>query len=204
MSARRRILVTGFEAFGGETVNPTQKLVDACQAGEVAVPHGVEVRALTLPVVFGEGFAKLEKELRSFKPGVVLSFGQAGGRNAIEFERVAVNLIDGEQTDNSGKSHRDVAIDPSGPNALFSTLPIRELVERLTSSGVPAKVSNSAGLYVCNELFYRLQSATLRTTLRSGFVHVPYLEEQARPKSAPFMSFEDMKKALGLMLEHFA
>ncbi|MES2965573.1 MAG: pyroglutamyl-peptidase I [Bdellovibrionota bacterium] len=197
---RRRILITGFEAFGGETINPTRMLVEAT----FQVPPGIELRGLLLPVVFGEGFAKLESELRTFRPDIVLSLGQAGGRSAIEFERLAINMIDGDQKDNAGVSYLDVPIEPGSPLALPSTLPVRALAEHLTANGVPARVSNSAGLYVCNEVFYRLQLATLRSTVRSGFIHVPYLDEQVVGKNSPSMSFDDMKRGVELILEKLA
>jgi pyroglutamyl-peptidase len=201
---KRRVLISGFEAFGGEDLNPTQKLVEALAAGSVRVPKGVEARGVVLPVVFGDGFARLDSEIRAFKPDVVLALGQAGGRAAIEFERVAVNLMDSDQPDNSGKSLHDRPIDEGAAAALFSTLPIRELVDHLNANEVPARISNSAGLYVCNEVFFRLQARLARTMVRSGFVHVPYLPEQAVAKSAPSMSFETLNRGLELILEKFA
>lgn len=202
--ARRRVLITGFEAFGGESINPTRRLVEAVVAGEIPVPLELEVRAIALPVVFGDGFAKLSIELKAYRPDVVLAFGQAGGRSAIEFERLAINMIDGEQMDNAGVVYRECVIEPGSPMALLSTLPVRSLAELLSASDVPARVSNSAGLYVCNELFYRLQLATLRTTTRSGFIHVPFLDEQVVDKQLSSMSFDVMKRGVALILEFFA
>ncbi|MEK7357086.1 MAG: pyroglutamyl-peptidase I [Bdellovibrionota bacterium] len=205
MKARTlKILVTGFEPFGGEEINPTALLVEALGVGELKVPAGVDVRGLVIPVVFGEGFAKLQDSLRTFRPDVVLALGQAGGRSAFAFERVAVNLIDGDQADNAGVSHCDQVIDSTSGSALFSTLPIRALAEKLTTAGVPARISNSAGLFVCNEVFFRLQATLLRTAVRSGFVHVPYLPAQAAKKEAPSMELGEMKRGLELILEHFA
>lgn len=199
-----RVLITGFEPFGDSSVNPTQLLVEAVSKGELSTPSSLEVKAVVLPVVFGEGSARLLRELREFRPEVVLAFGQAGGRSAIEFERIAVNLIDGEQKDNAGLARRETPIEPGAPNALFSTLPVREWADHLSANGVPAKVSNTAGLFVCNEVFYRLQHATLRSMVRSGFIHVPYLEEQAKAKGAPFIGFESLRKALELILARLA
>lgn len=201
---RRRVLITGFEAFGGESINPTQRLVEAVVSGELRAPAELEVRAVTLPVVFGDGFAKLFSELKSFRPDIVLAFGQAGGRNAIEFERLAINMIDGDQKDNAGAVYRECVIEPGSPMALLSTLPVRALAESLSANDVPARVSNTAGLYVCNELFYRLQLATLRTTTRSGFIHVPLLDEQVLGKQLPSMSFDVLKRGVAMTLEFFA
>jgi pyroglutamyl-peptidase len=211
-----RILVSGFEAFGGAAVNPTALLIEdlrdqrsgagaagdetAAAAQAAASAAAVEVETVLLPVVFEEAFVKLEAAIDRFKPDVVLALGQAGGRDAIEVERIAVNLMDAEIADNSGRKPCDERIEADGANAYFSTLPLREIVEALTANKISARISNSAGLYVCNDLFYRLQRAAPAKGLRmSGFVHVPYLPEQTTDK--PSMPFNEMKRALAIVLE---
>ncbi len=191
----RRILVSGFEAFGGATINPTQRLIEELRAGRGS---STPVETVLLPVVFGAAFTALEEAIARTKPDVVLSLGQAGGRDAIELERVAINLMDAEIADNNGFQPREQSIAAGGENALFSTLPLQTMLQDLRSQEIPARISNSAGLYVCNDLFYRLQTLGLT----SGFVHVPYLPEQTTDK--PSMPFETMKHALAVMLETLA
>lgn len=188
----RRILVSGFEAFGGAAINPTKRLIEDLRAGRVS---SIPVETVLLPVVFGEAFTALEEAIARVKPDVVLSLGQAGGRDAIELERVAINLMDAEIADNNGFQPREQPIVPGGQNALFSTLPLQTMLQDLRAHEIPARISNSAGLYVCNDLFYRLQTRGLK----SGFVHVPYLPEQTNDK--PSMPFDTMKRALAVMLE---
>ena len=188
-----KILVSGFEAFGGASINPTQKLVEALRSGEI--PGATDVETLLLPVEFTKAFAKLEEAIARLKPDTVLALGQAGGRDAVELERIAVNLMDSEIPDNGGFHPREEAIVKGGENALFSTLPLSSLLVALKAENIPARISNSAGLYVCNDLFYRLQRLGVA---RSGFVHVPFLPEQTTDK--PSMTLDMMKRALGVML----
>ncbi|RYZ70478.1 MAG: pyroglutamyl-peptidase I [Proteobacteria bacterium] len=196
-----RVLISGFDAFGGESLNPTAALVQALKQGEVMIPAEMTVEAVVLPVGFETAFEALEQTLRVFKPQIVLAFGQAGGRSRIEFERLAVNVKDAEIPDNDGLQPRDQMIVEGGPVAYLSTLPIRTLVEALTAHEIPAGISNSAGLYVCNYLFYRLQKHfSDQPQILSGFVHVPYLPEQAVMKTAPSLPFEKLKEALEVVL----
>jgi pyroglutamyl-peptidase len=189
-------LVSGFEAFGGASVNPTQKLVE-----ELRHPA---VETVLLPVVFGDAFSVLQTAIERVRPSFVLALGQAGGRDSIELERVALNLMDAEIADNKGFQPREIPISADGENALFSTLPLRPLLDDLRAKGIPARISNSAGLFVCNDLFYRLQrlASHQHLGLRSGFVHVPYLPEQAVGAAAgkPFMEFTTMQLALDTMI----
>ena len=180
--------------------------MDELKAGRVNVPIGVEVRATVLPVTFNESFLILDKEIKTFNPDVIIAFGLASGRDSIEFERVALNVMDAEIADNSGFQPRDLVIREGGENALFSTLPIRHLMEVLKASGVPARISNTAGLYVCNHLMYKLLEATRGTHRRCGFVHVPLLPEQTEKRSPPVASLplETLTKALGLILKTVA
>ena len=196
-----KILVSGFEAFAGNLVNPTEKLVRALIASpEKFLARPDEVHGVILPVTFASSFERLEEKMREFQPDIVISLGVASGRSAsIEIERVAINVVDADIPDNSGSQPRDEVIDVSGPPALFTSLPARALVENLTAASVPAKISNSAGTYVCNFLFYKLMLFNLRTLHRGGFIHVPFLPEQAKT-GAPSMDFETLSRALGVIL----
>lgn len=204
-----RVLISGFESFGGEFINPTHVLVDEVCAGRVSFPQGLVVDSVLLPVGFKTAFETLLVSVNKFKPDIVLALGQAGGRNAIELERVAVNLIDAEIPDNEGWQPRDQHIVPDGPAAYFSTLPLRAFYEALKEAEIPVRLSNSAGLYVCNFLFYRLQHQLARESegalqIRSGFVHFPFLPEQTVSKpGVDSMPLATMKRALELMLAGF-
>ncbi len=188
-----RLLVSGFEAFGGASINPTQRLIEALRA------ERPEIETVLLPVVFEQGFAKLLRAIERVQPDIVLSLGQAGGRDAVELERVAINLMDADIADNSGFHPRERPIHEGEQNALFSTLPLNDMLADLKTAGIPARISNSAGLYVCNDLFYRLQRiATSKGIRQSGFVHVPFLPEQTLEKAS--MTLEMMKQALEIMI----
>lgn len=192
-----KILVTGFEAFGGEKLNPTQALAEAVARGEIRA-EGVELRSATLPVTYNDAFPALERAMHEFNPDIVLSFGQAGGRDAIEFERIAINRADSTQADNAGHVILDQPIEENGEIAYLSTLPLHKLTKILEDAGIKARISNSAGTYVCNALFYRLQQSLRLTTKRSGFIHVPYLPEQTSDK--PSMDLATLKRALQLIV----
>ena len=206
-----KVLVSGFEPFGGRKENPTALLAGEAakaasgQASAVAIPKGLEVRAVVLPVTFEKAYEKLQGEIRAFDPDVVLAFGMAAGRNAIEIERIAINCLDADIPDNSGFQPVDQAIEAGGAAALFTTLPARRLLSALKGAGVPARMSNTAGTYVCNFLFYRLMEANLRTRRKAGFIHVPLLPEQAAEKPGlASMSLADLGKALSIMLAELA
>ena len=210
-----RILISGFEAFGGDTINPTHLLIEELQGGRIAIPPETIIDTLLLPVGFENAFEVLRARIEKFRPDVVLALGQAGGRDAIEFERVAINLIDAEVPDNNGLQPQGVPIDPEGPVAFFSTLPVRELADDVIANGISARISNSAGLYVCNFLFYKLQHYLSKTVsgpddsndfngsnVRSGFIHFPYLPEKAvkHPAGTASMPLETMKRALAVIV----
>lgn len=202
-----RILVSGFEAFGGHSLNPTEKLVReiiARPADFAPAKSTVEVRGIVLPVTFADSFARLRDEIRAFDPYVVISLGLASGRcNSIEIERVAINCLDSTSPDNAGVQPRDLLIEDGGSAALFSTLPIRAMHSALEKAAIPAQISSSAGTYVCNYLFYRLLESSARTVRRCGFVHVPFLPEQAAKEKpgTPSMAFDVLTRAMKVMIE---
>jgi pyroglutamyl-peptidase len=195
-----KALITGFEAFNGSSINPTAMLVDAIQEKKIKLPDELELKAIKLPVTFADAFTVLAEGISSFAPDVILSFGQAGGRACIEFERVAINVIDAEIPDNHGHSPRDLPIEEGAPAAIFSTLPIKPLIEHLSLNGIESRISNSAGTYVCNYLFYRLMRATAGTHQLAGFIHVPWHPDQHRP--GPTLSTEALLQAVEGMLSY--
>lgn len=171
------VLVTGFEPFGGETVNPSWLAARALDEETIA---GARVLARELPCVFGDAVRALEAHLDTLAPSLVICTGQAGGREALTIERVAINVDDARIPDNAGKQPIDEAIVEGAPSAYFTTLPIKAIVRALRAEGLPADVSQTAGTFVCNHVFYGLMHAlAARAGVRGGFVHVPFLPEQA-------------------------
>ena len=171
-----KILLTGFEPFGGEEINPAWEVARALDGERLG---GAQVHARQLPCVFGRSLAVLHEALHEVQPALVLALGQAGGRCDFSVERVAINVDDARIADNHGAQPIDQPIVPGGPAAYFSTLPIKAMVAGLRAAGLPASVSQTAGTFVCNHVFYGLQHQLAGSAVRSGFMHVPYLPEQA-------------------------
>lgn len=187
-----RILLTGFEPFGGESVNPSWEIARVLDGWRC---EGHVVHAVRLPCVFGDALAVLDEALALHRPEVVVCLGQAGGRAEISIERVAVNVDDARIPDNLGRQPIDAAIEPGGPAAYFSTLPIKAIARDVREAGAAAAVSNTAGTFVCNHVFYALMHrVATRAALagaRAGFVHVPYTLEQAAGRAGmPAMALE--------------
>jgi pyroglutamyl-peptidase len=176
MASARPILLTGFEPFGGEAVNPSWMIASALDGETIA---GRPVVAQRLPTEFRRSLPVLRAALRRHAPSLVVALGQAGGRAELSVERIAINVDDARIPDNAGASPIDVPVVRGGPAAHFSTLPVKAIVAALRARGVPAAVSQSAGTFVCNHVFYGLQHALAGARVRSGFVHVPSLPEQA-------------------------
>lgn len=173
------ILITGFEPFGGEARNPSQEIARQLH-GRVIGGHRV-VGAL-LPCVFGAAITELRKQIKAVKPTLVICTGQAGGRADVTPERVAINVDDARIADNAGKQPVDRTIVRGGPAAYWSTLPVKAIVAALKQQGIPASVSQTAGTFVCNHAFYGLMHELRRERgVRGGFIHVPFLPEQAKP-----------------------
>lgn len=197
----KRIVVTGFDPFGGEYVNPAFAAVK--QLPDVV--RGVEIIKVELPTVFRKSGEILCETLRHTLPDAVLCVGQAGGRSAIAVEKVAINLEEARMADNAGNCPQEEAIVPDGPDAYFSTLPVKGMVSRLRAQGIPAFVSYSAGTYVCNDLMYHLMHwiATEFPAVQGGFVHVPYALEQAvdKPNGTPAWPVATIRDALVVALE---
>ena len=171
-----RILVTGFEPFGGQSLNPSWEVARALHGTLV---DGAQVTAVQLPCVFADALPALQEALARHRPDIVLALGQAEGRCDFSVERVAINVMDARIPDNSGEQPIDVPVIAGGPAAYFSTLPIKSLVAGLKAAGFAASVSQTAGTFVCNQVFYWLQHTWGRSDRLSGFVHLPCLPEQA-------------------------
>ena len=190
----RKLLITGFEPFGGETVNPSwlavEKLPD--QIGDL------ELTKLLIPVVFGESAEVVINKANEIAPHVILCIGQAGGRDAITPEMVGINLRYAGIPDNNGNEPRDEKISEQGENAYFTTLPARKIVEGISEMKIPSKVSYTAGAYVCNDVIYTLLEHYDKTEVKVGFIHVPYIPEQEKHPSMPL---EDIIKALKIAIE---
>ena len=169
------LLLTGFEPFGGESVNPSTQVAQAL-AGERIGGH--RVVACELPCVFGAAIEVLDEALARHEPRLVLALGQAAGRCDLSLERVAINVDDARIADNAGRQPIDEPVSADGPAAYFSSLPIKAMVAALREAGVPASVSQTAGTFVCNHVFYGLMQR-LRGGARGGFMHLPLLPEQA-------------------------
>ena len=198
-----RILVTAFEPFGGESVNPSQQAVHRLAAGPT--PVGVELSTACLPVVFGQAVEALRAAVASHDPEVVLCLGEAGGRVAVTPERFAVNLNDAAFPDNAGRRPVEEPVVADGPVAYASTLPVTAMVQAIRAAGIPANASSTAGNYVCNNVFYGLMHliATERPELIGGFVHVPYMHEQVlhRLDGPPSLSIEQITEAVRIAVQ---
>lgn len=185
-----RILITGFEPFGGRSTNPTAQLIEALQRAQLKFPSLVEVKGLLLPVTFADAFQVLQKEAEAFRPDAILALGLAAGRKMIELERVAINCLDADIPDNQGSRPVDQWITPEGREAYFSTLPLRPMEQALQAAGIPVQISNSAGTYVCNYLFYKIMEE--HPGKICGFVHFPLHSE---------ITDETQQRAVEIMVE---
>ena len=190
-----KILVTGFDPFGGETVNPALEAVKSLPS-EI---HGAEVHWVAIPTVFYKAAEVLETAIVRYQPDAVLCIGQAGGRASLTPERVAINQDDARIPDNQGNQQIDTPICQDGQAAYFSTLPIKAMVQAIKEEGLPATVSNTAGTFVCNHLMYQaLYLADKKFPhMKSGFMHIPYMTEQVinKPNTAS-MNLTDIVRGI--------
>ena len=189
-----KVLLTGFEPFGKATLNPSGEIVKQIS--------GDNIVTAILPVAYTQSAERLLALIEQHNPDVVISLGQAEGRTHVSPERIAINLDDARLADNEGVIRNDVPIVVGGPVAYESTLPIKEIVKAINDAGVPAAVSLSAGAFLCNHVFYVAQDHFKGTKVRSGFVHVPMMDEQAGEfPGLPTMPLDQMVKAVRTMLE---
>ena len=191
-----KIIVTGFDPFGGEKINPSIECVKALPEIE-----GVELIRLELPTVFKESAKRLNEVINDVKPDAVLSVGQAGGRAGITMERIAINVDDARIPDNISQQPIDEAIQLDGEAAYFTTLPIKRIVKAIREAGIPAEVSNSAGTFVCNHIMYQSLFAATKADkpFKAGFMHIPFIPEQTTDK--PSLPLEESTKAVQIAIE---
>lgn len=196
-----KVLVTGFDPFGGETVNPAYEAVkllpeEICSA---------EIIKLEIPTVYTKSGAVVEKAIEEHQPDVVLCIGQAGGRSSIQIEKVAINLAEARIKDNEGNQPMDIALHEDGENAYFTNLPCKAVVNELRKNNIPAHISYTAGTFVCNDVMYHLLYLISKkyNTLRGGFIHVPYALEQVidKPAGTSAMSLETIARGLELAIK---
>lgn len=196
----KKLLITGFDPFGGESMNPAYEAVKGI-ADEIL---GVEIIKLEVPTVFGKAISVLEEAITLHKPNYVITVGQAGNRFGVTPERIAINQDDARIKDNEGNQPIDETIKEDGENAYFATLPIKAIVESIKKAGVPASVSNTAGTFVCNHLMYGLMYMIDKQNLdiKGGFIHVPYATEQVLDKpTSPSLTIEQITVGLTAAIE---
>lgn len=192
----KKILITGFDPFNGESTNPSYEAVKRLpdQIGSC------RIYKMELPTVFYDCFSVLKDIIDAEKPDVIINVGQAGGRSVITLEQVAINLAHARVSDNKGFQPLQKTLIPEGPDAYFTTLPIYSLVDHLNACNYPAAVSYSAGTFVCNDIMYELQHYLHQEhrSAKAGFIHVPYIHEQmkGKPSSTPSMALDTIVCAL--------
>lgn len=199
-----KILITGFEPFGGESVNPAYEAVKLLpdMAGDI------QIVKMEIPTVFGEAGKVVETGILQHQPDAVICVGQAGRRADIGVERVAINLVEASIPDNDGNQPMDVKVQEDGDTAYFATIPVKAMVKNIKDHGIPASISYTAGTYVCNSVMYDLLYLIDRKypSIRGGFIHVPYATEQGvgKPVGTATMELSTISKALLYALEAVA
>ncbi len=193
----KTILITGFQPFGGESINPSYEAVKRLP-DEIG---GNRIVRMELPVVFGMAADILAAAIGEIRPDAVISVGQAGGRSAVTPELIAVNVDNGRIPDNDGNQPDWEPIRKGGPDGVFSRLPVHRMVKAMTDAGIKASVSMSAGAYVCNDLMYRTLISDAAAGIPCGFIHVPFLPEQTADKpDTPSLPMEDIVKGLEICI----
>lgn len=196
-----KVLVTGFDPFGGESVNPAFEAVKMLP-DTIA---GAEIVKLEIPTVFSKSGPAVEKGIREHQPDIVINVGQAGGRSCVTIEKVAVNLAEARIPDNAGEQPMGEPLQADGEPAYFPTVPVNAMVKNVRDHRIPCHVSYTAGTYVCNCVMYNVLylAATKYPDIRAGFIHVPYAAEQVVDKAngMPFMSLEQIAESLEYAIE---
>lgn len=196
-----KVLVTGFDPFGGETVNPAFEAVKLL-ADQIA---GAEIIKLEVPTVFSKSEKVIAEAIKTYTPDVVISVGQAGGRSCVTIEQVAINLAEARIPDNDGEQPQGEKLKEDGENAYFTSLPIHAAVERVRKAWLPCHISYTAGTYVCNAVMYNVLYMAEREYpgVRAGFVHVPFICEQVvdKPNGTPSMALQDIVRSLTCIIE---
>lgn len=196
-----KIMITGFDPFDKDLINPSFEAVKLLPD----VIENAQIIKLQIPTSFNRSIEVLEKEIEKHSPDYVICVGQAGGRNDITVEKVAINLLEARIPDNDGYQPSDLPIKEDGETAYFSTLPIKGIVSHIKENGIPATISYTAGTFVCNSIMYNVLYLANKKypNLKAGFIHVPFLPEQASKKSPvpSSMSLEMISKSLELCVE---
>lgn len=196
-----KVLITGFDPFGGETVNPAYEAVKMLPS----TIAGAEVITLEIPTVYTKSGEAVEKAMEEYQPDVVLCIGQAGGRSSIQIEKVAINLAEARIKDNAGNQPMDTVLHEDGETAYFTNLPCKAVVKELRDSGIPAHISYTAGTFVCNDVMYHVLYLINKkyNNVRGGFMHVPYALEQVidKPQGTAAMPIETIAKGLELAIK---
>lgn len=192
----KKLLITGFDPFGGETINPAWEAVKLLPD----VIGDYSLIKMEIPTVFGLASQMVLDAAQECRPDVILCIGQAGGRKAITPEMVGINLRHARIADNAGNQPQDEPVAVDGPAAYFATVPVRKMTAAIEAAGIDAAVSYSAGAFVCNDTLYAVLHHYAGTKVRAGFVHVPFLPQQAK-EGVPFMALEEIVRGLTAMIE---
>lgn len=195
-----KVLITGFDPFGGEPINPALEAVKKLPE----IISGAEIIKLEIPTVFRKSLEKIEEAIIKENPDIIISVGQAGGRFGITPERVAINIDDARIKDNEGNQPLDIRIFEDGENAYFSNLPVKAMVKEVTDGGLPASLSNTAGTFVCNHVMYGVLYLINKKypNKKGGFIHVPYVSSQVISKpNTSYMSLDDITSGLELCIK---
>ncbi|HDM8139638.1 TPA: pyroglutamyl-peptidase I [Vibrio harveyi] len=194
----KKVLITGFDPFGGESINPALEAVKRLNGRKL---DGGEVVMCQVPVTRYESIEAVIESIELHQPDIVITVGQAAGRTAITPERVAINVDDFRIPDNGGHQPIDEPVIPGGPDAYFTTLPIKAITRALQQENIPCQVSNTAGTFVCNHLFYGVQHYLRDKSVRHGFVHIPLLPEQDSSGNQPTMSLDVIVEGLARLAQ---
>ena len=191
----KKLLITGFEPFGGESINPSWEAVKKLPE----VIGDKKLIKLQIPTVFGKGFDELTKKADEVKPDIILCIGQAGGRKAVTPEVIGINLREASIPDNEGNQPVNEPVVKGGREAYFATIPVRDIVKAVNEAGLPCSLSYSAGAFVCNDVLYSVLNR-FDGIIPAGFIHVPFIKEQVK-NNEPYMELDDIVRALSIAIE---
>ncbi|RFB53588.1 pyroglutamyl-peptidase I [Bacillus thuringiensis] len=197
----KTVLLTGFDPFGGESINPAWEVAKSLHEKTIGE---YKIISKQVPTVFQKSISVLKEYIEELNPEMIICIGQAGGRPDITIERIAINIDDARIADNEGNQPVDVPVVEEGAIAYWSTLPMKAIVKRLQEEGIPASVSQTAGIFVCNHLFYGLMHELEKhdKKIKGGFIHIPFLPEQASNyPGQPSMSLSTISKGIELAIE---
>ncbi|MBR5231310.1 MAG: pyroglutamyl-peptidase I [Clostridia bacterium] len=197
----KKLLLTGFEPFGGERINPALEAVRSVKN----TIGSLQIVKLQVPVVYREAGRVVCEAMEKEKPDAIICIGQAGGRDAVTPERVAINVMDAASPDNAGQVMTDELIETDGPAAYFATLPVKQMVKSVQEKAIPCRISNTAGTYVCNSLIYDVLHYARRNMphVKACFIHVPHIPEQTQDKpQMPSLPLEKIVEAIEAIIEN--